>query len=56
MMILLKEFGDFSTLTRTRIQATDSGGVGLTVQTQADGVVSGVAQSLSLLGPITTCH
>lgn len=49
-------FGGSLTLTRTWIQATDSDGVRLTVQTQADGVVSGVAQSLPLLRPITTCH
>ena len=46
----------FLKLTGTWIHATDSDGVGLTVQTQADGVVPGVAQSLPLLGPITTCH
>lgn len=44
------------TLTRTWIQATDSDGVRLAVQTQANGVVSGVAESLSLLRPVTTCH
>lgn len=43
-------------LTRTWIKATDSDGLRLTVQTQADGVVSGVAQSLPLLRPITACH
>lgn len=48
--------GGSSALTGTWIQATDSDGVGFTVQAQADGVVPGVAQSLPLLGPITTCH
>lgn len=43
-------------LTRTWFHATDSDGVWLAVQTQADGVVPGVAQSLSLLGPISTWH
>lgn len=43
-------------LTRTWIKATHSDGLRLTVQTQADGVVSGVAQSLPLLRPITACH
>lgn len=53
---MLKQYGSPLTLTGTRIHTTDSDGVRLTVQTQADGVVSGVAQSLSLLGPISTCH
>lgn len=43
-------------LTGTWIKATDSDGLRLTVQTQADGVVSGVAVSLPLLCPITTRH
>lgn len=43
-------------LTRTWIQAADSDGIWLTVQTEANGVVSGVAKSLPLLRPITTRH
>lgn len=43
-------------LTRTWIKATDSDGVRLAVQAQADGVVSGVALSLPLLRPVTTRH
>lgn len=43
-------------LTGTWIKATDSDGLRLTVQTQADGVVSGVALSLPLLCPVTTRH
>lgn len=43
-------------LTRTWIKATDSDGLRLTVQAQADGVVSGVAQRLPLLRPVTTGH
>lgn len=48
--------GGCSALTGTWIQATDSDGFRFTVQTQANGVVPGVAQSLPLLGPITTRH
>lgn len=43
-------------LTWTRIQSADSDGVRLAVQTQSDGVVSGVAQSLPLLRPVTARH
>lgn len=43
-------------LTWTRIQSTDSDGVRLAVQTQPDGVVSGVAQSLPLLRPVPARH
>lgn len=46
--------GSCSALTGTWIQATDSDGVRFGVQTQANGVVPGVAQSLPLLGPIAT--
>lgn len=48
--------GICSTLTGTWIQATNSYGVRSTVQTQADGVVPGVAQRLPLLGPVTATY
>lgn len=41
-------------LTSTRIKATDSDGLRLAVQTQANGVVSGVALNVPLLCPVTT--
>lgn len=46
----------WSPLTWTWIQSADSDGVRLAVQTQSDGVVSGVAQSLPLLRPVTARH
>lgn len=48
--------GPWLILTGTWVKATDSDGLGLTVQAQADGVVSGVALNVPLLRPVTTRH